>query len=801
MTPQDAVCAGAVERGIFVRHQLYAAATSLLALSLYGASMAQAQTAKDTAQGSAADNGGAILVTARKTDEKLSDIPATITAVSAAQLAATGPVTGTGDLLRTVPGVRFNDLQAPNLSEISIRGSGSARATGADSGVGLFVNGVYAGSSTLGGRNFKNIDFFDLERVEVLEGAQGALYGRNSEYGVVNIVSAKPKFENSGLIDESFTGSLDQNRLTGVVNYKLSDDWAVRIGAQAITQSGGFYRNPDNGKYYDQTKGWLARGQIRYRHGPWDVNLLLDGQNVKLPTFVTDYGLAPGVLASIPKGYTSDRFNVGSNGINNTRQKVQRAQLTASLDLDWATLTSTGMASHFSSQQYYGSAIDLAIEAQFQAQGEAGIYPLSQVHTDVRDRTFYEDLHLGGKALGGKLDWLGGVEILDQNDHYVLSSATSPCTLTATSGVCGGTPAAPICYRLTATSLPCPATFPAAFGSVSSTPQHYSSQAIYGSARYRMGRFTLSGEARYTHDIKNATQTTSALYTGTQTALPSTYRFSAGRASYTATASYRLPGAWDDLLYAKTGTGYRAGGVNGGTSSPNAPIPFQPTFGDETTVSYEAGFKGNLGSHLYATFDGWISKTNNAITSITDGCTVLNACKQGATTFNINGGTVHARGLEASLDGHVSVAGGQLHLNLNAATQRAYYVSAAGSYAGLPIVGSPVAQIPGWTQSASLDYRHRLTPAVQGFIHITYNGQSGGGQDTVTSAAPYIAMPRIDTVSLRAGIDYRKLELAVFVQNLTDQTVRLLTFQTSGISYAYRYNQPRTIGLNATLHL
>jgi iron complex outermembrane recepter protein len=59
-----------------------------------------------------------IVVTARKIDEKVSDIPATITAVSAAQLAATGPVLSTGDLLRTVPGVRFNNLQSPNLSEM-----------------------------------------------------------------------------------------------------------------------------------------------------------------------------------------------------------------------------------------------------------------------------------------------------------------------------------------------------------------------------------------------------------------------------------------------------------------------------------------------------------------------------------------------------------------------------------------------------------------------------------------------------------------------------------------------------------
>ncbi len=108
-----------------------------------------------------------------------------------------------------LPGVRFNDLQSPNLSEVSIRGSGTERATGADFGVGLFVNGAYVGSSILGGRNFKTVDFFDLERIEVLEGPQSALYGRNAEYGVVNIVSARPKFDTSGYVDESFTGALD----------------------------------------------------------------------------------------------------------------------------------------------------------------------------------------------------------------------------------------------------------------------------------------------------------------------------------------------------------------------------------------------------------------------------------------------------------------------------------------------------------------------------------------------------------------------------------------------------------------
>src|SRR5688572_15487669 len=94
---------------------------SAAAVSLLVGTPAMAQTR--AADG--ADNATAIeelVVTATRREESLKDIPATIAAVTGDQLMATGPVNGTGDLLRTVPGVRFNDLQSNNLSEVSIRG-------------------------------------------------------------------------------------------------------------------------------------------------------------------------------------------------------------------------------------------------------------------------------------------------------------------------------------------------------------------------------------------------------------------------------------------------------------------------------------------------------------------------------------------------------------------------------------------------------------------------------------------------------------------------------------------------------
>ena len=779
-----------------MRHRIHTAALiGAAAISWAAGGMADAQT-----KISEADTGELqeVVVSARKTSEKLVDIPATITAVTGDQLTETGPVMGTGDLLRTVPGVRFNNLQSPNLSEISIRGSGSERATGADSGVGLFLNGAYVGSSTLGGRNFRNIDFFDLERVEVSEGPQGALYGRNSEFGVVNIVSAKPKLgDYSGSLDESFTTQLNQNQVTFVQNYALNSDWAVRVGAQDIAQWKGFYHNPDSGNYYDHTSGWLARGQVRYQHNMLDVNLMVDGQDFKLPVFAVVTTVTPGTLSTIPLGYTQDRFQIPSNAINDTEQKVQRSQLIADLDLGWGTLTSTSMVSHFTSQQYYGSSIDLGVEAQLQQQGEIGSYPLAQIHTDVTDVTLYQDLHLAGKALGDTLNWLVGAEVLDQHDHYVLSSGTSPCTLTAKSSICGGTPAAPICYPLLPPSTPSPTPYTAIFGTATATPLRYTSDAAYGSVRYKLDDFTLSGEGRYTQDRKSVTQEARALYTNVLTATPSSYGFSAGKASWTVTGSYKLPGDWDDMLYTKIGTGYRAGGVNSGTSTPVAPVPFVNTYTDEETVSYEGGFKGNLGSHVFLTLDGYYSKTDNAISVVNDGCSLLNACKQGATIFNINGGTVHAHGIELAISSRFRVADGDLALSVNGSNQRATYVGVNGTYAGLPIVGSSVAQIPKWTSAVDMNYIHAIANDTDAFIHMTYSGSSGGGQDTQTISAPYIPIAAITNLSLRSGIDYGNLQVAVFVQNLTDETIKLLTLQSAGITTGYRYNQPRTVGVDA----
>lgn len=773
-------------------------ATPALAQTSAITTSAEAPAPQDAEVSTKADDGD-IVVTARRREESIRDVPGTISAITADQLEAKGPIAGTGDLLNTVPGVRFNDLASENLAEISIRGSGTARATGADSGVGLFVNGAYVGSSTLGGRNFKTLDYFDIERVEALEGPQGALYGRNSEFGVINIVLAKPKFNDSGFIRSGYTFGLNQLRVAGVINTTLSDTVAVRVGGEVYGQNKGFYYDPRHDRYYDSTRGFNGRAQLRYSSGPLDINLLVEGQDLNLPSFVNSLTIKPGTNAAVPLGYYQSRYVLPHDGKDELQQKVIRSILSVSYDLGFATLESTTMGTRWRSSQHYGAAIDFAQLQTFRQQGQLGIYPFTQVHTNVVDRTLYQDVHLTGKTEDGKLTWIVGAEALHQDDDYRLAIASSPCAFTlVTQSVCTGTPTAPVCLKPLPTSANCPATITGIYGTDSYTKQRIYSFAGYASLQYQIGNLSLVGEGRFSHDYKTATQYIYALYTTNYTRLPTTFVFKSDQPVFTATASYKIPGSLNTLLYAKVGTGYRAGGVNNGSLNAAAPNPFRFTYDNETTIGYEAGVKTNLTRNVFARFSAYLSRTKDAITNINDGCTITNACGTGGQQFNVNGGTIEAKGLSLALDGRFRLAGGMLSFNANAATQRAHFVKIPTGITGLPTLNSSVAQIPDWTMSAVLDYRHPIGDKANVFVNFSYSGQRGGFQDTTTLATPAIPMTDFDVFGTRFGYNVDKFQLAVFVRNLTDKQIQVLKFLQNGSPLSVRYNKPRTIGVNAS---
>ena len=112
-----------------------------------------------------ADDDGAIVVTARRREERLADVPTAASVIDITSLTDRGGATGSGELLADQPSVRFNNLNSSVTSEISIRASSTARATNGDPSVGLYRNGAYIAGGPVGGRNFTRLDLLDIGRV------------------------------------------------------------------------------------------------------------------------------------------------------------------------------------------------------------------------------------------------------------------------------------------------------------------------------------------------------------------------------------------------------------------------------------------------------------------------------------------------------------------------------------------------------------------------------------------------------------------------------------------------------------
>ncbi|MFY7834723.1 MAG: TonB-dependent receptor [Novosphingobium sp.] len=198
-----------------MRKLQFACLASVLALT---ASPVLAQEAQDAAESQIAD--GDIVVTANRTSSLLSKTPIAMSAVGGENLIQSG-ITNPTQLEETVPNlsiVRGNGLQ------ITIRGVTSTDGTEkGDPSAAFMVNGIYIARPQA-----QEVSFFDIERIEVLRGPQGTLYGRNSTAGVVNIITAQPKFEFGARADVVY-GSFDAINATASINVPVSDTIAFRV--------------------------------------------------------------------------------------------------------------------------------------------------------------------------------------------------------------------------------------------------------------------------------------------------------------------------------------------------------------------------------------------------------------------------------------------------------------------------------------------------------------------------------------------------------------------------------------------
>ena len=174
-----------------------------------------------------------IVVTAQRRDESRQDVTTSLTALEGESLVRSS-IQDVTDLPLYVPGLIISQIAA---SQISLRGiSTQAQSVGGDPGVASYKDDIY-----LSRPGMAYVSFYDTERVEVLRGPQGTLYGRNTTGGVLHIISRKPEEELGGYLIGQL-GRFDKRRFEGAVNLPLSDQFAVRA-AGLYHKRDGYLRN------------------------------------------------------------------------------------------------------------------------------------------------------------------------------------------------------------------------------------------------------------------------------------------------------------------------------------------------------------------------------------------------------------------------------------------------------------------------------------------------------------------------------------------------------------------------------
>jgi len=231
-------------------------------------------SASDPQSGSAAGDGAdsgtvqALIVTAQKREENIQDVPIAMSAFTQEALERS-QVAGGPDLMTQVPNMTFTKTNFSSYS-IQLRGIGTqAISATTDAAVAVAFNNT----PFIRNRFFEQ-EFYDLQRVEVLRGPQGTLYGRNATAGVVNLISQKPKFtyEAKASIDVS---NYSSHRLEGMINLPLVEDKVALRLAGAWTKREGYSTNEITGNPIDGRDLWSTRLSLRVAPtDKIDVNLI-----------------------------------------------------------------------------------------------------------------------------------------------------------------------------------------------------------------------------------------------------------------------------------------------------------------------------------------------------------------------------------------------------------------------------------------------------------------------------------------------------------------------------------------------
>jgi iron complex outermembrane receptor protein len=734
-------------------------ATACLAVSVAGVAYAEGADDSDAAAHAIGANANdvqsrivldEVVVTAQKRSERIMDVPLSVTAINAADLANNGDVQ-LKDYFDQVPGL---SISARGSGRTSLILRGIATSNVGNPTVGVTIDNAPFGVSASSAQMVPDIDPFDVDHVEVLRGPQGTLYGASSIGGLVKYVMAKPDTQNFTGRAEADTSSTqhggDGYGVRGSVNLPVTDSFAFRLSA---------FQRQDAGYIKDVGQDRANVNEDRVQGGRvaalWKINDALTVESSALfqdstaeATSDVDVNFAYQPLY----GPFEHQRLPGTDGFKGT---IRFYDTVVTADLGWAKLESTSayeQLRHIGPQDVtgtFGGLAELILGVQ-----NAGV----AIDNNTRFNQFSQEFRLSSPQDGRAFQWLYGLFYVNNGSETFQQIRVVDINTGIDAGL------SPL-YS-------------------STSPTRYREYAGFANFDYQFTkRFDVQMGGRYGHNTQDSSSPTEGPLNGGFT----NFIGHSGEGSFTFQVSPRFRLSDDLLAYVRVASGYRPGGPNG--LIPGVVIPL--TYGADKTVNYELGLKGEFLDRTLTVESAlfYIDWTNIQIL-FTDQSTGY--------SYFTNGGTAKSQGVEGSAQWHpikgLTVSGSLAYTDAKLTEN----LLSGNGFSGDQLPYSS-------KESGSLNVQQTYPVAghLSGFVGggVSYVGERLGDFGN-TAQTPRFRLPGYAIGDLRTGLEGRDWVATVYLKNVGDRMGYVNAQSrnaTSGISaYGVSLIQPRTVGLSVS---
>ncbi len=680
-----------------------------------------------------------ITVTARKKEESLQRVPVAVSVLGKTQLEDAGIETF-DQILDFVPNANMGGGIGGTLQgQLGIRGiSTLVRIVGVETGVGLYVDGVFTGRP----ETF-NQELIDIDRIEILRGPQGALFGKNTIAGAINIVTITPGDEPQTELELQY-GNYDLTRIRGFTSGPLVDGKLYGKLSAGYVSRDGFYEHLSGGKDLETLEMSSFRGQLRFTPSD-NLEFILSGDALidrGEPVF-----LQPRDIAFISSPVESSTFVTDNNRPNYLDRDIWGLSLAANHTSTAGTLTSI--------TSYRESSFDAQLDddkTQFD-------FFIDLFSDDVK--TFTEEVRFAG-TIGDQIEYIVGAYYFNQEAESFRPFAVGDFL----TGV------------------------PGFFAPITQTSAvDTESYAFFFSGDFQATdrlRLTLGG--RYTREEKDAVYLQQDPIAGIFPNINFVGSSSDDAFSPTVAISYDV--ADETTVYARFARGFKGAGFN----TDFAPSVTGLTVDPEFASSYEVGLKSDFfENRLRTNFAAFYTDYEDLQVSQVIGTAVLLS----------NAAQAEIYGVEAEI---FATPNEYIEFNYSLGYLSPEYDDfpgcppSAGS-AAPNCAGNQLTLAPEWTSAAGVQFTHPIDNVGTFIARADWNYQSKVYFDAQNTDR--LSGDERHLINLRAGVEGERWEIFAWVENVTDEEYVTFADDRSAIAVplTHAYGAPRTFGMTLRLKL